>query len=35
MSKYRECGDWKVAFDHGAPKRWKKGEEPKKVEEVE
>ena len=31
MSKYKECGDWKVAFDHGAPKRWKKGDEQKKV----
>lgn len=26
LSKFKECGDWKVAFEFGAPKRWKKGE---------
>lgn len=24
LSKFKETGDWKVAFDYGAPKRWKK-----------
>ena len=23
-TKFKECNDWKVAFDVGAPKRWKK-----------
>jgi hypothetical protein len=22
--KFRDCKDWKEAFDHAAPKRWKK-----------
>ena len=26
MCKFIEVKDWKIAFDHGAPKRWKKGE---------
>lgn len=32
MCKFKETGDWKVAFDYGAPKRWKKqfDKEPKK-----
>lgn len=24
LSKFKECKDWKEAFDAGAPKRWKK-----------
>lgn len=33
MSKYKECGNWKEAFDFGAPKRWKKDEEKESSEE--
>jgi hypothetical protein len=28
--KFRECQDWKQAFDHAAPKRWKKDFDEKK-----
>lgn len=24
ISKFKETGDWKIAFDSAAPKRWKK-----------
>jgi hypothetical protein len=24
LSKFKECKDWKIAFEFGAPKRWKK-----------
>lgn len=26
LCKFKECGDWKEAFDFGAPKRWKRDE---------
>jgi hypothetical protein len=26
ISKFKETGNWKVGFDFGAPKRWKKEE---------
>ena len=33
MCKFKECMDWKQAFEYAAPKRWKKGEsEPEKKE---
>lgn len=30
ICKYKEVHDWKVAFDYGAPKRWKRDAEGKK-----
>jgi hypothetical protein len=27
LSKFKECKDWKIAFEFGAPKRWKKDTE--------
>jgi hypothetical protein len=24
LCKFKECQDWKIAFEFGAPKRWKK-----------
>lgn len=33
LCKFREVGDWKTAFDFGAPKRWKKDEEKGENEE--
>lgn len=30
LSKFKETGDWKTAFQYGAPKRWKKGEDDNK-----
>ena len=26
LCKFKECGNWKEAFEFGAPKRWKRGE---------
>ena len=26
LSKFRECGDWKEAFDYAVPKRWRRDE---------
>lgn len=30
LCKFSECGDWKVAFDYGAPKRYKRDAGEKK-----
>lgn len=34
MCKFIEVKDWKIAFDHGAPKRWKKGEGEMGIKEL-
>lgn len=33
VCKFKETGDWKVAFDYAAPKRWKKEEQTEEKKE--
>jgi hypothetical protein len=32
LCKFKECNDWKTAFDYGAPKRYKRDAYEKKEE---
>ncbi len=35
LMKFKECNNWKEAFEFGAPKRWKKDEKDKKKKSKE
>lgn len=35
LCKFKECNDWKTAFDYGAPKRYKRDAYEKKEEKKE